>query len=46
MPPARLGAGFGAGVAASALAFLGFVVVIGRKGARGRTYAASRGETP
>ena len=45
-PPARLGAGFGTGVAAAALAFLGFVVVIGRRGTRRRARAAGRGETP
>lgn len=45
-PPSRLGAGFGGGVAAAALAFLGFVVVIGRRGTRRRARAAGRGGTP
>jgi mono/diheme cytochrome c family protein len=45
-PPARLGAGFAAGVAAAALGFLGFVVIVGRRGTRRRARAAGEGETP
>lgn len=45
-PPARLGPGFAAGVAGAALAFLGFVVLVGRRGTRRGVRAAAQGETP
>jgi mono/diheme cytochrome c family protein len=44
-PPAALGGGFAAGVAGAAVAFLGLVVVIGRRGGA-RGHAAGAGRTP